>query len=151
QIEVVHGRIFGDSKQESPRTQRPVQAPADLDDAAIIERASRAKNGAKFRALWQGDTTGDGSQSEADLALANHLAFYCGPGSEERIAALFAQSGLFRSKWQREDYRTRTIAKALQDKTEFYDPGRARHPGANGNGRASAQRSKAGSPTDDEE
>src|SRR5262249_37629517 len=59
----------------------------------------------------------------ADLALCNYLAFFCGPGSEERIAELFAQSGLFRPKWQREDYRRRTIAKALDGRTEFYTGG----------------------------
>src|SRR5262249_42268343 len=52
-----------------------------------------------------------------------HLAFFCGPGSEERIAELFAQSGLCRSKWKRDDYRKRTTAKALSGRTEFYKPG----------------------------
>src|SRR5262249_8502349 len=57
----------------------------------------------------------------ADLALCNYLAFWCGP-DEKRIADLFAQSGLFRSKWQRDDYRKRTIDKAMAGRTEFYRP-----------------------------
>src|SRR5262249_52334796 len=81
--------------------------------------ASRARNGAKFHALWTGDTSGYKSQSEADLALCNLLAFYCGP-DPDRIDSLFCQSGLFRSKWQRDDYRQRTITLALQGRTEFY-------------------------------
>ncbi|HET7271441.1 MAG TPA: AAA family ATPase [Rubrobacter sp.] len=33
---------------------------------------------------------------------------------------MFRQSGLYRKKWDREDYRNRTIAEALSGKTEFY-------------------------------
>jgi primase-polymerase (primpol)-like protein len=97
--------------------------PFDLNDAEVIRRASEAKNGNKFKALWEGSTHGYASHSEADLALTNHLAFWCGP-NPERIDALFRQSGLFRSKWQRDYYRQRTIQKALAGRTEFYDSGR---------------------------
>jgi hypothetical protein len=36
---------------------------------------------------------------------------------------LFRQSGLYRKKWERADYRERTIARALDGKTEFYEAG----------------------------
>jgi hypothetical protein len=136
ELETVHKRIFGDvtrPRQAGPRT---AKAPTDLDDAQLIERAGRAKNGAKFRALWNGDTTGYGSQSEADLALADKLAFWCGPGSAERIDGLIRQSGLYRPKWDRQDYRDRTIAKALQEPREFYDWSRARAVAAGGKARS---------------
>lgn len=55
------------AKQTTPAL-TPPQA-VDLDDAALIERAKRAKNGVAFTALWSGDTTGYQSRSEADLAL----------------------------------------------------------------------------------
>jgi hypothetical protein len=50
----------------------------ELDDQELLEKAMNAENGAKFRALWNGDTSGYDSQSEADLALCRLLAFWCG-------------------------------------------------------------------------
>jgi putative DNA primase/helicase len=96
----------------------------DLTDLDLIERAKKARNGSgpKFSALWSGDRGGYGSPSEADLALCNYLAFWCGANARERIDDLFRQSGLFRGKWNREDYRKRTIEKALHGRTEFYAP-----------------------------
>lgn len=108
------------------RADRP-EREDELSDSAIIERARRAKNGAKFDRLWVGDWQSDyGSQSEADLALCCILAFWCGP-NPSRIEALFAQSGLARDKWsEREDYRERTIQAALDQTTEFYGAARRR-------------------------
>ncbi len=93
-----------------------------FDDRDLLDKASAASNGASFDALWRGDLSGYGSASEADLALCNHLAFWTG-GDPARIDSLFRQSGLMRDKWDREDYRDRTIAKALEGRTEFYTPG----------------------------
>ena len=63
-----------------------------------------------------------GDHSRADLALCGKLAFWTG-GDRQRIERLFSQSGLGRrEKWKRDDYRDRTITKALSDQTEFYDP-----------------------------
>lgn len=94
--------------------------PSNVTDSEIIERARRAQNGAKFSRLWAGDTTGYTSQSEADLALCSMLAFWTGP-DEQQIDRLFRQSGLYRDKWDRADYRASTITHAL-DRTEFYEP-----------------------------
>jgi primase-polymerase (primpol)-like protein len=47
------------------------------------------------------------------------LAFWTG-GDATRIDTLFRQSGLYRKKWDRNDYRNRTIREALSGKTEFY-------------------------------
>ena len=35
---------------------------------------------------------------------------------------MFRQSGLYRDKWERDNYRDRTISRALEGKTEFYQP-----------------------------
>jgi primase-polymerase (primpol)-like protein len=95
----VHRKVFGEP--QPPARERNGHAPApDLDDAEVVRLASQAKHGSKFRALWGGSAHGFASNSEADLALVNYLAFWCGP-DPERIDALFRQSGLFRSKWNR--------------------------------------------------
>jgi AAA domain-containing protein/primase/DNA polymerase family protein len=93
---------------------------SSLSDEEIIERAGAAANGERFKRLWAGDTSGYSSPSEADAALCSRLAFWIGP-DPQRIDALFRQSGLCREKWtRREDYRRRTIERALKDRTEFY-------------------------------
>jgi AAA domain len=91
-----------------------------LSDEEIFKRAGTAANGEKFKHLWAGDTTGYSSASEADAALCSHLAFWTGP-DPQRIDSLFRQSSLCREKWtRREDYRRKTIERALRDRTEFY-------------------------------
>ena len=98
-----------------------------LTDDELLERARAADNGNKFDRLWRGDTAGYESHSEADLALAGLLAFWTG-GDRSRIDRLFRQSGLYREKWDRDDYRERTIDKALKGRTDFYEPGSGRSP-----------------------
>lgn len=82
------------------------------DDQAILAKARSFKNGDQFTRLWAGDTSGHASHSQADAALCNALAFVVGP-DENRIDQLFRQSGLYRDKWDREDYGPPTIKLAL--------------------------------------
>jgi hypothetical protein len=90
-----------------------------LSDDEVVQRALCASNGEKFARLWSGDASGHGSHSEADLALCGMLAFWTGSDAA-RIDTLFRRSGLYREKWERKDYRDRTITEALSGKTEFY-------------------------------
>ena len=89
-------------------------APLTISDRELIDKASNAKNGAQFRELWEGKWQGRfDSQSQADQALCNMLAFWT-QGDYDRIDSLFRQSGLKRDKWERrERYRTTTIEKAI--------------------------------------
>ncbi|NLI90549.1 MAG: DNA primase [Epulopiscium sp.] len=84
-----------------------------IDPQGILTIARRAKNGEKFSRLFdKGDISGYGSQSEADQALCNILAFYMG-GDFEKIDELFQKSKLYREKWDREDYKEATITNAI--------------------------------------
>ncbi len=94
---------------------RPVQVaqPVDLDDQELLDKAMSARNGDKFRRLWNGDTSGHGGDdSAADLALCSCLAFWTG-NDPDRIDRLFRSSGLYRDKWDRDGYREGTIQEAL--------------------------------------
>ncbi len=83
-----------------------------LDDD-LLQRARSAKNGARFRAQFDdGSLCQYSSDSEADLALCLILAFWTGR-DPDRIDRLFRRSGRMRDKWERQDYRNRTIARAL--------------------------------------
>ena len=126
----LHRRVFGEDS--TLKVTGPVDLPVDLSDNELIQRAMDAENGAKFRALWHGDTSGYQSQSEADLALCRLLAFWCG-NDPARIERLFLQSALGqREKWRtRGDYRHQTIQTALQSLHETYN--------GNGNGNGHRQ------------
>ena len=95
---------------------QPAASPA-LSDAEIIERAGRAKNGALFSQLYNGDTSQyNGDHSRADQALCNILAFYTRDPAQ--IDAVFRCSGLMRDKWDelhgKETYGRITVNKALE-------------------------------------
>jgi primase-polymerase (primpol)-like protein len=121
----VHEGMFGRPEAQREPTPTGGGLPLDSDITELVRRASQARNGAgeRFAKLWRGEIDGYASRSEADLALVDLLAFWLGP-DPERIDAAFRASGLFRPKWERTDYRQRTILKALAGKTQFYEPGR---------------------------
>ena len=101
-------------------------AVVDLDDEALIERASEAKNGDRFKRLWAGDTSlHGGDHSAADQSLCNALAFWTGCDAT-RMDWLFRQSGLFRKKWNEKrgdrTYGQITIETAIVDCTDAYSP-----------------------------
>lgn len=138
ELAALHARIFGisvDGRRNGHSARRNGAsavpgAAADVGDQELIQRASEAKDGAKFARLWAGQWEGEySSQSEADLALCNLLAFWTG-GDAARIDRLFRQSGLMREKWNRDDYRQATITAALEGVRDHYNPSAA------GNGRA---------------
>jgi hypothetical protein len=90
-------------------------------DNAVIEKMLGAKNGEKILKLMDGKWEGIyQSQSEADQALCNHIAFWTKDPTQ--IDRIIRQSGLYRDKWEREDYRNRTIQRAIAKTPETYSP-----------------------------
>ena len=115
--------------QQTTQTAAPMPGrPADISDAELIEKARNAANGRKFAELWDGGLCGYPSQSEADQALCNLLAFWTGKDAA-RMEALFRQSGLnresggkYKSPAHYEKYLQKTIAKAISSCGEVYTP-----------------------------
>ena len=97
-----------------------------LTDETLFKKACTASNGKAFIALWKGDTSKYGSHSEADLALCNMLAFWCGRDIEQ-MDRMFRRSGLMRDKWDRKQSGTTyggiTLSKAAGNAYETYKPG----------------------------
>ncbi|WP_246391815.1 hypothetical protein [Halosimplex pelagicum] len=99
----------------------------ELSDTEVVERARAAANGEKFTRLWNGQTSGYESHSEADMALCALLAFWTG-GERDQIDRLFRDSGLMREKWDEQHYADgstygeKTIERVLQGTDEFYQP-----------------------------
>lgn len=117
----VHATIFGASNETGKLAPQPNgRTVTQLDDEALLERARNARNGHKFERLWTGDCAGDYlSESESDLALCSILAFWTG-GDRARIDRLFRRSGLMREKWERKDYREKTIDRACNQEAETW-------------------------------
>jgi len=124
-LDGLYARLFPAPAPPCPSRAASAQ-PEVFGDADLVALASRAKNGAKFERLYQGDTTGYGSHSEADAALCSLLAFYTDDPAQ--IDRLFRDSGLYREKWEREDYRTGTIALARERTERYTYPGRTVPP-----------------------
>jgi len=93
-------------------------APASASSPDGVEIIRMLENDTKATSLMRGDTSGYPSPSEADMALCCKIAFYTKDAGE--IDCIFRQSGLFREKWNREDYRDATINKALARVTETW-------------------------------
>jgi primase-polymerase (primpol)-like protein len=109
-------------------TNRHVTTTSPLPtDEVLLERARTADNGAKFTRLWNGDTAGYGSQSEADMALCCLLAFWTGRDAT-RVDRLFRRSGLLREKWDEvhyadgSTYGEKTVQRACERVSDTYDP-----------------------------
>lgn len=117
------GSTQGKGKPRSPS----VDSALDLDDAALLDKARNARNGAIFEALYGGDRSGHGNDaSSADLALLNLLAFWTDRDAA-RMDRLFRQSGLMRDKWDvvhdpagERTYGQMSIAKAIADCRDGY-------------------------------
>lgn len=101
--------------------QRPI-VPIDLDDRDLLDKAMSARNGSDFRDLYEGRWESRyTSRSEADIALAGRLAFWFGR-DPKRIDRVFRSSGLMRPKWERANYRDRTIEGAITACRDTYTP-----------------------------
>ena len=131
-IAEVHKKYLGENKK--PLVSSTPQCHFDnntysmsVDD--IIRRATEAKGGKKFSDLYHGDWSayqlGDGSQSGADQAFCNILAFWCQKDAG-LMDAVFRQSSLFRKKWDQNrgsmTYGQKTIHSAIDYCNEIWTP-----------------------------
>ncbi|MEF8826253.1 MAG: hypothetical protein V5A27_07930 [Halapricum sp.] len=132
-LEAVHAEhVASDDETAEDESKRSASSGSvEMEDEQLLSKARNAKNGEKFTRLWQGNTSGYESQSEADMALCSLLAFWTG-GDADRVDQLFRESGLMREKWDEvhfsdgSTYGEKTIERATAGTSEFYDPDAAR-------------------------
>lgn len=123
-VKVTKEKVVAESTA-TPKSITDQSRPASvLSDDQVIQKASDAANGVKFKGLYfEGDTSAyNDDDSSADAALMAMLVFYTrDPGQLER---LFSTSALGqREKWiKRKDYRDRTIKSSLEFVKETYNP-----------------------------
>lgn len=119
EIDKIYNHYFP-KKESKPKP--VISTSNELTDQDILSIGFKAKNGGKFSELYAGNWGGYGSQSEADQALCNYIAFYT--QDTEQIDRIFSDSGLHRDKWDREDYKTDTIENAIDGLNETYKSNR---------------------------
>lgn len=120
----LHEKYIGGGLTEPAAKPKPAaQIPTTAGE--VIALAANAKNGAAFSALFSGDISGYASQSEADMAFCNMLAFWC-CGDAELMDVIYRQSGLMREKWDRRQsgstYGAMTLQKAIASCQNYYEP-----------------------------
>lgn len=125
-IKAVFNDIFGTANDKG--AEEKTQPRANMSVKNILEKAFDSKNGTAIQSLYSGDYSGYPSQSEADLALCSHLAFWL-KNDTALIDTAFRASGLFRPKWDKKHhadgstYGQWTIKKALEGNREAYTGG----------------------------
>lgn len=107
-----------DPSCEADAASSPTQATAPQIEQ-ILEKARKAKNGAKFSKLMAGDLSEyNGDHSRADLALCSMVAYWT-YGNRKVIDAIFRTSGLMRAKWDEQrggkTYGELTIDEAIKN------------------------------------
>jgi P4 family phage/plasmid primase-like protien len=143
----VHRRYFGEPQGNGDVGAVPLADPElnRLDDDQLLQKAFTAKNGVKFRKLWDGSKLTYPSASEADLALCRRLAFWTGRDAA-RIDRLFRLSKRMRDKWDArrgdQTYGQVTIGKAIASCTTTYSPKRGAAGGGGDGGPPSAAASE---------
>ena len=122
-IKPLHAKYLGDT---TPKIAPRIVEPLDMSDEELIDRARNCKTGAAFQFLYGGAWQGIyHSQSEADLAFCNQLAFWT-QRDAARMDRIFRTSGLMRPKWDTRrgeyTYGQLTIEKAIAACTSVYEP-----------------------------
>lgn len=111
-----------DTFEPSKVTDYPNQ-PETISDQELGDTAYRASNGERFGLLWAGrwKDAGYESQSEADFALINIIAFYT--GNREQVRRMFLNSALGqRQKARRhKTYVSRMIERSFDQKLKPLD------------------------------
>jgi putative DNA primase/helicase len=119
-LDALYAELFTKAKPSPASSAQQPSGDIPVDDQELLQLMFASRNGHKIRRLWDGDTNGHSKDhSSADLALCNFLAFWTG-NDAARMDRMFRQSKLYRDKWDREDYRDRTINEAIADTTEVY-------------------------------
>ena len=124
-VKVLHGKYL---PSETPRVEQRRITPVDMEDQEVIDKARNCRSGQLFNMLYSGDWhCVYRSQSEADLALCNQLAFWT-QKNEAQMDRIFRSSGLMRDKWDSKrsgtTYGAITIGKACANCVDVYEPGR---------------------------
>lgn len=117
---------FGEDKVIPISNQIDEEPQVDLSISEIINKAYDSAKGERFKLFMQGGWEKFyNSQSEADMAFANDLAFWCGRDFN-KMDTIFRNSSLMRDKYDEKHgattYGIATLRKAINETHEVYNP-----------------------------
>ncbi|MGD3155781.1 phage/plasmid primase, P4 family [Staphylococcus warneri] len=118
QLNFLHNKYIAKPEPEKQKVNKTKGFGNDLTPEEIIDIAKKSKNSLRFTTLYEGDWSQFySSQSEADMAFANDLAFWTAR-DPVKMDEIFRKSNLYRDKWdeQRGDdtYGNITINNAIE-------------------------------------
>lgn len=125
-INFLHNKYIAKSEVSEKHTTELKRSGSDLSEEEIIRIASNSKNGMRFKLFLEGgwEQFYD-SQSEADMAFANDLAFWTARDFN-KMDSIFRGSSLYREKWERKQntstYGAETLNKAIADCSNVFSP-----------------------------
>jgi len=117
-----HKKVFKHDYRRPVENNKTVSI--SFDDERVLKKLRSAANAQKFQKLFSGDWSDYPSQSEADLALCQIIAFYT--QDRAQIDRIFRASVLMRNKWDKrhsssgETYGEFTIKKACNNQSATY-------------------------------
>lgn len=123
-VEWMHEQ-FLHKEEVKPVSQAAPRMSVNLSDSELIEKIRASASGAKFEALYSGQSGDD--HSAADLELCNILAWWTNRDATQ-MDRIFRSSGLIRDKWDRRHhsdgrtYGEGTIQTAIAGCSGGYDP-----------------------------
>lgn len=134
-VAVMHRKYLGEEETAAGAQRAALPMPAgrgtnaDMTVDAVLRRMFDSKHGQKLQDLYNGSWEqygiGDGSQSSADQAFCNTLAFWCRCDAA-LMDAIFRRSRLYRQKWDKrrgaKTYGQITIDRAIKDCRDIWEP-----------------------------
>ena len=126
-MKLMYHKYFGEDNVVTINNHNQIK-PNDLDVDEVIKRAEMSRTGDRFKVFMNGGWEGFyPSQSEADLAFANDLAFWTGRDFN-KMDQIFRTSNLFRPKYDEKHgkttYGVALLNKAINEAHETFDPKR---------------------------
>ena len=122
-IKILHNKYLPSAV---PKAELRPNIVTDISDQEVIDKARNSRSGQIFNMLYSGSWESlYASQSEADLAFCNQLAFWTARNAEQ-MDRIFRTSRLFRAKWDSkrggDTYGNITIQRACANCNDVYEP-----------------------------
>lgn len=125
-FKTIYNKYLPDNTVKYPTTNNYQQNIHNLSEIDVINEIYKSKQAKLFDDLMKGNYEPYyTSHSEADMALANILAFWCARDYTQ-MDSIFRQSNLYRDKWDEKrknsTYGEQTLFKAINEANNIYTP-----------------------------
>lgn len=125
-FKTIYNKYLPDNTVKYPTTNNYQQNIHNLSEIDVINEIYKSKQAKLFDDLMKGNYEPYyTSHSEADMALANILAFWCARDYSQ-MDSIFRQSNLYRDKWDEKrknsTYGEQTLFKAINEANNIYTP-----------------------------